>query len=134
MNKMKVFSIGYGGKTPEELVKKLKDAGVSTVLDVRYSPRCGWNQMFSQNGLSEMLAKEHISYAHEKRLGNPKMKLELFTMEQEAMDALDEMFKFSKNAGIKVALMCAEGNPDKCHRKALCRWLEKERDVEVIHL
>ena len=132
--KVRVYSIGYGGKTPEELVKKLKDAGVSALIDVRYSPKCGWNQSFSMKGLSEMLAKEHINYAHDKRLGNPKMKLELFTMEQEAMDALDEMFNFSKNAGIKVALLCAEGDADRCHRKALCRWLEKERDVEVIHL
>lgn len=132
--KVRMFTIGYGSRTPEELVKSLSDAGVTVLVDVRFIPYCKWNPSFSQKGLKELMANNKIEYIHDKRLGNRSRELTSYTMSQGTMTAIDELYKLAKNAGVKVALLCSERDAQRCHRRALTNWLVRERGVEVIDL
>lgn len=131
---MKVFSLGYGGKTPEEFVKILKDADVSLLVDVRWLPYCRWNKMFGGPGMSKMLKSNHIDYLHDRRLGNPTMELKSFAVTDNAKRTLSEIYNLAKSTGINVAFICSEKNHTNCHRNILCEWLEREHRLEVIHL
>ena len=63
-------TIGYEGKTLDEFIGELKQAGVALILDVRAvaaSRRPG----FSKTALSNALRENGIDYRHYRALGTP---------------------------------------------------------------
>lgn len=66
-----LFTIGYEGKTVEELLDQLQDSGVALLIDVRAvaaSRRPG----FSKTALAGALKDRGIDYLHLRPLGTPK--------------------------------------------------------------
>jgi len=66
-----LFTIGYEAATLDDLIGRLKAAGVQVVIDVRAiaaSRRAG----FSKTVLAASLAAENIDYVHLRALGTPK--------------------------------------------------------------
>src|SRR4051794_10607954 len=65
-----LFTIGYEGKTLDEFLGELRDAGVERVIDVRAvaaSRRPG----FSKTALGNALREQGIDYLHLRPLGTP---------------------------------------------------------------
>src|SRR3954451_24661698 len=65
-----LFTIGYEGKTLDEFLGELRDAGVERVIDVRAvaaSRRPG----FSKTALGNALRENGIDYRHFRALGTP---------------------------------------------------------------
>ena len=132
--KIKMYSIGYGGKTPEEFIQRLKEASISMVIDVRWLPYCGWQPTFSKNNIDNLLKDNGIEYRHEKILGNRSKDIKKFRLGQGVMGKLNDLYKMAKNTGWNITLLCAEKNYKNCHRKAFAKWLEQECNVEMVHL
>jgi len=132
--KNKMYSIGYGGKTPEELIQRLKEASVSMVVDVRYIPYCGWQPTFSKDNLSKLLKDNYIEYSHERILGNRTKDIKKFMLGQTVKGKLTELYNITKNTGWKITILCSEKDYKKCHRKILSTWLEQEHGMQMIHL
>ncbi len=66
-----LFTVGYEGKTVDELLDALKGAGIELLIDVRAvaaSRRPG----FSKTALAGALAEQGIDYLHLRPLGTPK--------------------------------------------------------------
>lgn len=104
---------------------------VRTLIDVRAFPRSRRNPQFSREVLSDTLHEAGICYEWQgKALGGYRkvpyaehMKTDVF---RQAADALAQR----KDA---VCIMCAESNPEDCHRTHIAEWLAA-RGQRVVHL
>ena len=68
---MKLFTIGYEGRTQPDTIARLTDAGVKVLIDVRAiaaSRRAG----FSKTLLAASLNEAGVDYVHLRQLGTPK--------------------------------------------------------------
>lgn len=142
----RLFTIGYEGKTLDEFLGRLCEAGVETLLDVRAvaaSRRPG----FSKTALSGALAERGIGYRHLRALGTPadgrtaaragrvaEMR-RIYAGQLETPEAGLQMEQALGEAAEKPsALLCFEAAAAGCHRSMLAeRMLEREK-FEVVDL
>ena len=126
---MKLWSIGYQGRSLEELIDLLKTAGVTVLCDVRRTP-LSRKKGFSKGPLRAAIEAAGIRYeplpevgvAQEKRrkATTPAARAALFA-EYERDDLPKQRKPLSKIAawvkeGERVALLCFERDPADCHR------------------
>lgn len=144
-------TIGFAGKTAEEFFALLRGAGVQQLIDVRQN-RGGQLSGFAKHpDLSFFLrAVEKIEYAHEPQLAPPPELLKSYRKGKDwpAYEAafLKEMKERSVPEKVdttswaaKVALLCSEPGPEKCHRRLVAdllatHWRIHGDEVEVRHL
>lgn len=141
-----LVSIGYKGKTVDDLVAQLLDQGVRVLVDVRLTP-LSRKPGLSKTKLSEALAAVGIGYVHHRALGNPKDNRDGFRAGEPesraryrdvletaaATDALAHVTELL-DGGV-VALLCFEQDHAECHRDIVVRRLMKARpDAAVVHV
>lgn len=126
-----LVSIGYEGRTSDELVKALVDAGVEVVIDVRLNP-ISRKPGLSKSKLSTALNEAGIEYVHLRGLGNPKENREPFwtgrvadgvrrfrqlLTEPGPEAALTVLVELAETR--RVAVLCFEREHDRCHRQVV---------------
>jgi uncharacterized protein (DUF488 family) len=126
-----VFTIGYAGKSLDELVTPLLEAGVDRVVDVRAVP-ISRKKGFSKKGLNEALGRAGIEYVHLRSAGNPyrdikddsQRCLALFGAHLDASPTvLDELQAAIE--GHRAALLCVEADAHDCHRSVIADRLRR---------
>lgn len=70
-NAPQLFTIGYEGRSVDDLIRRLREAGIDRVVDVRELP-LSRRRGFSKTTLGEALEDAGIAYEHIRALGNPK--------------------------------------------------------------
>jgi len=123
-----IYTIGHGARSGAALVEILKEAGIEVLVDVRAFPVSKRNPQFSRENLQAALAQAGIGYDWQgKTLGGYRkvpypehMKTDRF---RKAAAALPE----------RACILCAETNPDECHRAYIADWLAR-RGYRVVHL
>jgi uncharacterized protein (DUF488 family) len=137
-----VFTVGYEGRTPRDLARRLHEAGVARVLDVRASPRSP-RPGFSRGPLSRALEAAGIAYRHLGEAGNPfyaeagEDLAGVLARYRAHLAAHPEIVRavLAAAGGARTALLCAEANPARCHRSALAEALAAaDAGVRVVHL
>ena len=142
-----VFTIGHSTRTAEEFLSILLAHGVTLLVDVRTIPRSRTNPQFNKDTLPGTLSTVGIRYQHAPALGGlrkPKKDSvnagwrnlsfrgyadHMQTAEfQEALEALIEAANCER-----LALMCAEAVPWRCHRSLIADALTV-RGVHVTEL
>lgn len=138
-----LFTIGYEGKTVEELLGELGAAGVELVIDVRAvaaSRRPG----FSKTALAGALSERGIGYLHLRPLGTPKAGREaarkgriaemreifegqLATPEAEL--AMEQALDSARER--RAALLCFEADAGGCHRAMVAERLGERAFFKV---
>jgi len=126
-----IVSVGYEGRSIDDFVADLVEAGVQTVADVRLnaiSRKAG----FSKTRLKDALAAAGIDYRHMRSLGNAKENRSPFwegrveegrrvfrqaIQNPEAESSLDELSALVRDQ--VVAVLCFETDVEKCHRKVI---------------
>ena len=144
-------TIGFAGKTAEEFFNLLRDAGVQQLIDVRQN-RGGQLSGFAKHpDLSFFLrAVEKIEYAHEPLLAPPPELLKSYRKSKDWPAYEAAFLKEMKERGVpetidttswasRVALLCSEPGPEKCHRRLVAdllasHWRARGDEVEVRHL
>ncbi len=125
------FTIGYEGKTLDEFLSVLVEAGVDRVVDVRALP-LSRRKGFSKTPLGEALAAKSIEYVHLRAAGNPYRDLKDDSERSLALyaghlDANPDVLVAIAAAidGRRAALLCMEADAQRCHRSIiadrLCR-------------
>ena len=61
---MRVFTVGHGARTAEELLACLVEAGVRTLVDVRRFPGSRRHPQFGREPLAEAVEAQGIAYRH----------------------------------------------------------------------
>jgi uncharacterized protein (DUF488 family) len=139
-----VWTIGYEGRTPDQLVADLRAAGVEQVLDVRELP-LSRKRGFSKSSLAALLQSHGIAYAGERRLGAPREirhrlrgggAWEPFAAAYLAhLDGQDEALAEVEVQARRrpTALLCYERDALACHRSLLAGRLAR-RGLLPVHL
>ena len=127
---MKVYTIGYGGRHPQEFITILKENEVTTLVDVRLLPertRFGSYKKAkeSSKGIERLLSDAGIKYVWLRELGNIYMgsddwreKYRLL-LEAEGDQRTERLLTLQ----FPICLLCAEKDPDGCHRSIIAEYL-----------
>lgn len=125
-----LYTIGYEGRTPDELVALLRQNGVVRVVDVRQTP-LSRKPGFSKSALAAFLTSHGIAYVGFPRLGTPpamrsvykksgdfaRLKRDYLVYLHAQGPVIEELREFAAQGG--CALLCFERDPAKCHRSIL---------------
>jgi len=143
----KIYLTGYEAETIEELLKKLKDNKVTTVIDIREKPLSRKNG-FSKNVLEKILKKEGISYFHFEKLGSPEVLRNKLKEENNYLNffqkyrqyihhkpqLLKKLLKTIYENG-RSTLLCFEKDYELCHRSIVASELLKcDPKLQIIPL
>ena len=145
--KIKLFTIGFTKKSAEEFFTKLKEAGVSRVLDVRLNNSSQLAGFTKKEDLQFFLQAIHgMDYAHLPELAPTQDILTAYKKEQGDWSVYEPKFlelmrtrKVEETARKELfhggCLLCSEEKPHHCHRRLVAEYLsEKWRNVEVVHI
>ena len=129
----RVLTIGHSTRPLEEFIEMLEGHGVERLIDVRTVPRSRHNPQFNDDVLPASLKPEHIGYAHVKALGGFRHTVADspntgwrnlsfrgyadYMQTPEFAQALADLIELSRTK--RVALMCAEAVPWRCHRSLI---------------
>jgi uncharacterized protein (DUF488 family) len=135
-----IFTIGYGGRSPDGFVSLLRQYGIGTVVDVRIRPDRSSMGAFRlartpDKGIQRLLHDAGIAYRSVPGLGNP------FKDDADWMASYDRFLREDGCARLalldgiagRFCLLCAEKDPERCHRKQIATALE-ERGWNVSHI
>lgn len=136
-----LYTIGHSNHSLETFLALLKRHGIEAVADVRTYPRSRYNPHFSREALAEALAERGVRYVFlGAELGgrpvDPACYDETgrarYDLIAETAPFRDGMRRLIAEANARrVAAMCSEKEPLKCHRALLiAHALTTERDVD----
>jgi uncharacterized protein (DUF488 family) len=128
-----VFTIGHSNHSMGKFVELLRTHAIELVCDVRSTPYSRFNPQFNREPLQAELKQQGIGYLYLGReLGGkpsgadvPADDTARFAMIAQSKGfgaGLDRLLREAKSS--RVAIMCAEKDPARCHRTHLiCRHL-----------
>jgi uncharacterized protein (DUF488 family) len=142
-----VFTLGHSTLPIERFIALLQTYGIQCLADIRTLPRSRHNPQFNDAALANCLTAQHLEYVHIRALGGLRharkdspntgwrngsfrgyadyMQTEEF---QHAVEALIHMSRQKR-----VAIMCAEAVPWRCHRSLVADALNV-RGVPVVEI
>lgn len=142
----KLVTVGYEGRSLDELIAELVEAGVERLVDVRELP-LSRRRGFSKTALGDALRDAGIEYVHVKALDNPKPNRERYwagDVEGGAAVYRKHLNNGSRAALVDLAdslgdnsacLLCFERNHAECHRNVIVEALrELQPELAVNHL
>jgi uncharacterized protein (DUF488 family) len=150
-----LYTIGYRGRTPEELIETLEKHGIKVLIDIRHGKRA--RKGFTPTELREKLERHGITYISIPTLGVPRNVREPYIRGRIAHEhfrewylswiernrsSWDPIIRKAREMGT-IAIMCAErypkpnnGQKHHCHRDLLADYLieqglfKKRIDIE----
>lgn len=146
----KIFTIGYGNRDIAEFIALLKKYQIDLLVDIRSQPYSGYNKDFTKHQLSGLLQGAQIDYMFMgQALGGRPTHEDCYSYSPDRKQRLLDHKKcetkdFYKRGisqlktwlarGHRMALMCSELEPERCHRGYVVgKTLEKEL-VAVLHI
>jgi uncharacterized protein (DUF488 family) len=139
--------IGHSTRTIESFIDLLKAHSINFLVDIRTIPKSRHNPQFNEDVLEKKLKESKIRYLHMKGLGglrhSDKNSINLgwhnlsfrgfadHMQTKEFDSSLKELITLSKMH--TIAIMCAEGNPFRCHRSLVADAL-LVRNVKPLHI
>ncbi len=142
-----IFTIGYSTRSMDAFIELLKAHDVKIVIDIRTIPKSRHCPDYNKEELKLFLKKAKIGYRHIKELGglrhtskdsintgwtNPSFRGFADYMQTPAFQVgLEKLEKIAKTK--RCVLMCAEGNPWRCHRSLIADALTIKK-YKVFHV
>ena len=144
---IKLYTIGFTGKSAATFFTLLKDHDVKKIVDTRINNVSqlagfakGSDLSFFAKEIGNMSYEHNIDLAPTKELltGYRDKKMTWENYEKEFLNLLD-LRQIVKKVDIEKlhenCLLCSEHTPEKCHRRLLAEYLQAVRtDIEIIHL
>ena len=145
---MKIYTIGFTGKTAEEFFGLLDSADAKYLVDIRLNNR---------SQLAGFTKKGNIEFFTEKLTGMTYLEMPMLAPEKEMFGEYrkegdwelyeSRYIRLLEERGVTesidpevfedgVVLMCSERTPEKCHRRLAAEYLKANGfpEVEILHL
>ena len=139
-----IHTIGHSRHPIDAFVSLLRRHGIATLVDVRSKPASRWAPQFGKARLERSLAGAGIAYVfmgdalggmpddpdlrdpegnvdHGKLASSPRFEA-----------GIDRLIGIAAQSA--TAIMCAEEDPDNCHRKMLIAPALGRKNVAVVHI
>lgn len=139
-----LYTVGHSNVTLEGFLRLLQQHHIEAVADVRTRPRSRYVPHFDAGPLREALAQCAIGYVPLGReLGGRPEGDEFYDEKDRVLyGQLAASPAFQRGidrildgaASYRLALLCSEENPSRCHRHLLIGRVLRERGVEVSHI
>ena len=137
---MKFYTVGYGGRHPQEFVNLLKQTDIKTIVDVRLRPDRSSMGIYSKaksadKGIQRLLANADMGYVSLVELGNLFSGCENWQERywQLLLKAGDLLTERLQQIPAPFCLLCAEKQVAKCHRLQIADYLV-QKGYEVEHI
>jgi uncharacterized protein (DUF488 family) len=144
---MKIFTIGFTGKSAEDFFTLLKKSGAKKLIDIRINRNSQLAGFAKERDLEFLLSElAGVSYQVNEELAPTKEMLASYRDKKTNWDQYSQDYNaliadrtVLKNLDKKYfedsILLCSENEPEKCHRTLLANLLKKMfPDLEIIHL
>jgi uncharacterized protein (DUF488 family) len=144
---IKLYTIGFTGKSAEKFFGLLRSHGVKKIVDTRINNVSqlsgyakGADLKFFAGEIAQMEYEHQIDFAPTKELlADYRQKKITWSEYETAYLNLLDIRKIGKKVNIDLlhenCLLCSEHTPEKCHRRLLAEYLKAVKtDVEIIHL
>ena len=144
---MKIFTIGFAGKSACAFFTRLKDAGVRKVIDVR---------LYNTSQLAGYAKKQDLAYLLQEIVQATYVHLPIMAPTKvilnEYKNGIIDWHQYEKRFNELIAqrhiedvitsqqaeeacFLCSEAKPDNCHRRLVVEYLSKLwENVEICHL
>lgn len=139
-----LFTIGHSNHALEHLLGLLGDHQVEAIGDVRSWPASRHTPWFDRGPLRDHLRRAGMKYVFLGReLGGRPDNPDLYTDDGRVRyDRVAATESFAEGLeklrtgilGLRIAIMCAEENPENCHRRLLVARVLFDRGVRVLHI
>ena len=144
---VRVFTIGHSTRSLDELVAVLRSFEITVLVDIRTIPRSRHNPQFNSDALAAALPTLGLRYVHLKGLGGLRKPhsdspnqgwrntsfrgYADYMATDEFESALAQLRELAEDG--RVAIMCAEAVPWRCHRSLVADTLVA-RGAHVEHI
>jgi len=137
-----LYTIGYEGRSLDELIAMLGAAEIELVIDIRELP-LSRRRGFSKTPLGAALGGAGIEYVHLRAAGNP------YRREKDRLTRPQLLAKYARHLrtattaiatvadaarGRRAALLCYEHDPGECHRSLLAPRVARRLRTRVVDL
>jgi uncharacterized protein (DUF488 family) len=140
-----IYTIGHSDHATAAFVGLLRRHGITLLVDVRSQPYSRWAHQFNRETLARNLQEAGIVYQFMgDALGGRPADPALYDPGEERPDyermaqtsayqaGVDRLLELAQTE--RVALMCSEGDPRRCHRHLLITQTLLDRGVRVLHI
>jgi uncharacterized protein (DUF488 family) len=139
------FTIGYGNYPIEQFITVLQKISIDVIIDVRSSPYSRFNPHFNREKLENSLREDNVDYWYMGnkiggRYSHPNLLFPDGTVNyrkvqdtEKFQEGINDLLSII-SSGKKIALMCAEKEPERCHRFALISPVLQSKAISVIHI
>lgn len=136
----RLFTVGYGGRKPEELTALLRRHGVITVVDVRLRPDRPALGAYAKaktpdKGIEKLMREAGLDYVSLIELGN--LFVDLDDWQRRYGDLLEAAGPFLIQRLVELpapsCLLCCEKDPAQCHRWLIAEYMAR-RGWTVEHI
>jgi uncharacterized protein (DUF488 family) len=131
-----LYTIGYQGRSVDELVAMLLSAGVDRLIDVRELP-LSRRRGFSKTPLGDAMRASGIEYVHAREAGNPARKsVDPIAGYRVHLNATRAIVPFVADLARDTtsALLCYEADPRECHRGILAPRVARKLGIRLVDL
>jgi len=139
-----IYTIGHSNHPIEHFLDLLELHHINTVADVRSQPYSRRHPQYSRNALREELGRRDIRYCFiGKELGGkPSDPSQIGADGKPDWGRMAETDAFQvglrklkeQTAFSRVAILCTEEDPSRCHRRHLIARVLHSEDVPIIHI
>lgn len=139
-----VYSVGHSNHTSKEFATLLRQHDIQAVADVRSTPYSQRNPQFNREGLRTWLHEHRIAYVFMGlelggRGSDSAVYDESGRVQYQAVAETDAFRKGIRRVcdgseRMRIALLCSEGDPIRCHRGILVSRVLEQEGVPVAHI
>ena len=148
-NAIRIYTIGFAGKSAERFFETLKQAGISHLLDIRIHNNSQLAGFTKQNDLKYFLRVIcNIEYEHLPTLAPTEELLKAYRSKQIDWSNYEQGFlRLMRERQVEkhlspdtfatpTVLLCSEPTADRCHRRLVAEYLREKWgcNIHIVHL
>ena len=128
-------TIGYGNNQPDVFLERIKAAGIDLVIDVRREGCKAWHGKYNHKAIGKWLERCGIRWVAIPSLANESHTLAEYIVPRQAIKFTARFIKLCTDPFYDrdfsdrrqaPCILCAELDPNRCHRKLVAEALVKE--------